>query len=120
MSRYAQNQSSRTSSKGDAPSLLCQICGESVAIGTAKTDGDGKAVHEECYAAKIKSERASAGPCGPAIRPWKVVAEEASRERDPKKMSALVEELNQALDRQKLDQTQKAASDGTTKPARKP
>ena len=33
-------------------------------------------------------------------RPWRVVAEEASHEYDPKKMAELMQELNQALQEQ--------------------
>ena len=33
-------------------------------------------------------------------RPWRVVAEEASQEYDPKKMADLMQELNQALQEQ--------------------
>lgn len=51
MSRSPENQPSPASSLA----LLCRICGNRVAIASAKTDGDGKAVHEECYAAKITS-----------------------------------------------------------------
>ena len=34
------------------------------------------------------------------VRPWKIVAEEASHEQDPAKLANLVAELNQALDEQ--------------------
>lgn len=34
-------------------------------------------------------------------RPWRIVAEEVSRERDGEKMTALVEELLEALERAK-------------------
>jgi hypothetical protein len=37
-----------------APTLVCQICGGSVPVETAVTDEDGMAVHEDCYAAKVK------------------------------------------------------------------
>jgi hypothetical protein len=37
--------------------LLCRICGKPIPLETAKTDGDGKTIHEECcYASKIKLE----------------------------------------------------------------
>lgn len=39
--------------------LLCRICGKPVAVETAKTDGDGKAIHEDCYVLKVKLEQAS-------------------------------------------------------------
>jgi hypothetical protein len=31
------------------PSLHCRICRKPVAVEIAKTDGNGQAVHEECY-----------------------------------------------------------------------
>ena len=31
----------------------CAICNEPVELETAKTDEDGKAVHEECYVGRI-------------------------------------------------------------------
>ncbi len=39
---------------------------------------------------------------GNPVRPWRVVAEEASRECDPTRMIALIKELNQALEEQGL------------------
>ncbi|HKT88076.1 MAG TPA: hypothetical protein VJQ59_06550 [Candidatus Sulfotelmatobacter sp.] len=33
-------------------------------------------------------------------RPWRVIAEEASREYDPRKMAELMQELSRALDEQ--------------------
>jgi hypothetical protein len=33
--------------------LVCAICREPVSLETAKTDDDGKGVHEECYVQKI-------------------------------------------------------------------
>jgi hypothetical protein len=35
----------------------CQICHEPINLRTAKSDGDGKAVHEECYVQKVLSEK---------------------------------------------------------------
>ena len=32
----------------------CSICNKPMEIETAKTDEDGKAVHEECYAARVR------------------------------------------------------------------
>ena len=40
-----------------APRLRCPICNEPVPLETAKTDSDGKAVHEECYFQRIKLKR---------------------------------------------------------------
>jgi hypothetical protein len=39
--------------------LLCRICGEAVAVETSKTDGDGQAIHEDCYVQKVRLEQAS-------------------------------------------------------------
>jgi len=36
------------------------------------------------------------------VRPWRVIAEEASREYDPARMIVLIQELNQALEEQGL------------------
>jgi|1186.fasta_scaffold28208_3 hypothetical protein len=36
------------------------------------------------------------------VRPWRIVAEEASREYDPARMMVLIQELNQALEEQGL------------------
>jgi hypothetical protein len=38
----------------------CWICGGGVSLETCKTDEHGKAVHEECYVARMALERASA------------------------------------------------------------
>jgi putative methionine-R-sulfoxide reductase with GAF domain len=39
--------------------LNCSICNKPVAVEIAKTDDSGQAVHEECYALKLESHRAS-------------------------------------------------------------
>jgi hypothetical protein len=39
--------------------LLCRICGKPIAVETSKTDGDGQAIHEDCYVLKVKLEQAS-------------------------------------------------------------
>jgi hypothetical protein len=36
---------------------ICPICNEAVEIKTAKTDEDGKAVHEECYARETRTKQ---------------------------------------------------------------
>ena len=36
--------------------LICVICHKPVRLETAKTDDDGQAVHEECYAWKVASD----------------------------------------------------------------
>jgi hypothetical protein len=35
----------------------CALCNEPVQLETSKTDEDGKAIHEECYVRKLRSER---------------------------------------------------------------
>lgn len=37
------------------------------------------------------------------LRPWRIIAEEASHECDPARMIVLIQELNQALQEQGLD-----------------
>ena len=34
--------------------LHCRTCGKPVAVETAKTDGDGQAVHDECYILSVQ------------------------------------------------------------------
>jgi hypothetical protein len=46
---------------------------------------------------------------GPA-RPWRIVAEEASHEYDPKKMAELMQELNQAMEEQGIANSGTVAS----------
>jgi len=86
--------------------LMCRICGKPVLVEAA--NGDGKPIHEECYAVQVQPEHASDGvqdgkASGASTRPWKVIAAEAKREQDPQKLSKLVHELNQALKEQGLD-----------------
>jgi hypothetical protein len=50
---------------------------------------------------------------GAAARSWKVVADEVSREQDPKKMTELVTELDQALEEQGLDGKPKPKGDAS-------
>ena len=47
-----------------------------------------------------------------ATRPWKAIAEDICRERDPKRMTEMLEELNHALDEQNLDGTARSKPDG--------
>jgi hypothetical protein len=111
--------------------VICRLCGKPVSVNTAKADADGKAIHEECYALKVQFEQASRfeqagrdvlrpvhgvsdrgdGNAGTS-RPWKLIAEEVTREHDPKKMGELVAELNQALDEQEIDGAPKRKLDG--------
>jgi hypothetical protein len=48
----------------------------------------------------------SSEPQTKITRPWRVIAEELSREPDPQKTVALSKELNQALDEQQKDQSE--------------
>ena len=107
--------------------LLCAICDKPVAVDTAKMDGNDKAFHEECYRLKLKLEQASRNGhdgdvfavgkvCSIEARPWKVIAAEVASEQDPKKLSALVVELNHALDEQGLDGKPKIRRDTKRKP----
>lgn len=41
-----------------------------------------------------------ATPTSKPVRPWRIVAEEASHEYDPQKMAQLMQELNQAMEEQ--------------------
>lgn len=89
----------------ESSSLLCPICGKPVGAETAKFD-DGKAVHAECYTPSLAADgrelRDPSGPDGSGHRPWKVVAEQASHEQDPARLTELVAELTQALDEQAI------------------
>ncbi|HTS36974.1 MAG TPA: hypothetical protein VMH04_14975 [Candidatus Solibacter sp.] len=97
------------SNNAPASNLSCRICGKPLAINAAKTDADGKAIHEDCYVLKVKLERASHDGDGHSSPPWKAVAAELSTEQDPKKMTELVGE-------QKLDAVPKIVPDGSRKP----
>jgi hypothetical protein len=43
---------------------LCPVCNKPVPLETAKTDGDGRAVHEECYLLAVRGHKGqpSRGP----------------------------------------------------------
>jgi hypothetical protein len=82
----------------------CGVCGKPVAQETAKSDGDGKLVHAECYTSS------------PNVRPWRVVAEQASHEHDPEKLSELVTELTEAIDQQTSGNRARDHSDGAGRP----
>ena len=41
----------------EKPTHLCWMCGKRVDVETCKTDEQGKAVHEACYAARLALER---------------------------------------------------------------
>lgn len=59
MNLFPQNVVPQKTSKGKSSPLLCRICGKPVAVETSKTDGDGQAIHEDCYVLKVKLEQAS-------------------------------------------------------------
>ena len=42
--------------------LLCSLCNQPVELRTAKTNVDGKAVHEECYTLKMQPPRPEPTP----------------------------------------------------------
>ena len=44
-----------------SPALQCSICRKPVPVETAKTDGYGKAVHEECYIVSLTQASTEAG-----------------------------------------------------------
>ena len=48
-------------SRSDTPVLRCRICHHVVPIEKAKTDSDGKAVHEDRYFLQVNQERSTAG-----------------------------------------------------------
>lgn len=52
---------------------LCWICGHKVDLETCKTDEDGKAVHEDCYALKVALARESK-PVMVRVPPHRVTA----------------------------------------------
>jgi hypothetical protein len=47
--------------KKKAPSLPCPICHKPVSLEIAKTDSDGKVVHEDCYFQKLRLKRIKDG-----------------------------------------------------------
>jgi|HubBroStandDraft_4_1064222.scaffolds.fasta_scaffold220574_2 hypothetical protein len=52
----AMQQNESGTRRGRWPILRCRICRKSVPVETAKTDGEGQAVHEECYLLLLKPE----------------------------------------------------------------
>jgi hypothetical protein len=57
-------------------------------------------VHHNKGTAPSKQSSRAQPQVGPGTRPWKVIAEEVSREHDTKKMAELISELNRAMDAQ--------------------
>ena len=52
---------SRIFSRVKPSNLLCALCSKPLAIEHAKTDADGKAVHEECYFQQLRLKRIKDG-----------------------------------------------------------
>lgn len=94
--------------------LLCRICGRPIPIETAKSDGHGRAIHEECYVVEINWANASKDghvSQDNVTRQWKLGTGEVSGEQNPEKFTEFVSELNQSLDEQQLDGTPTRRSD---------
>lgn len=73
----------------------CPLCNEPIELKNAKTDGRGKAVHEECFLRLIVAQ-----PRQPDLQPkhsWDDLARQASQETDPHKLIELTAKLNQAM-----------------------
>ena len=47
--------------QSDTFSPICPICREPVRLEDAKTDEDGRAIHEDCYCASVKGTSPIAG-----------------------------------------------------------
>jgi hypothetical protein len=41
---------------------ICRICWEPVELETGKTDENGNAVHEECYARQLSAQKSTSSP----------------------------------------------------------
>ena len=80
----------------------CRICHNLVAVETAKTDSDGRAVHQDCYFNEINQKLSSTGRGDGHLkeekRSWSVIAREFSQEKSGPKFTELIEELIKALD----------------------
>ena len=46
---------------------VCRVCGRSVPLESAKTDGDGSAVHEGCYVLLLRADRAARSHSNPEM-----------------------------------------------------
>ena len=46
----------RTRETAPPSSFLCALCNKAVKLETSKTDEDGRAVHDECYLAKLSGK----------------------------------------------------------------
>ena len=69
----------------------CPVCNESVELKNAKTDGNGKAVHEECFLRSLIAQPEK------TTHPWDQLARLASQEQDSAKLIEITEKLNQAM-----------------------
>src|SRR5215467_5723278 len=78
--------------------LFCRLCGKPVSIETAKTNGDGQAIHESCYQLKVQLEYASRDGHSKLSEPvakerWVELCELASKEQDPTTLLKLTDEI---------------------------
>lgn len=59
MKRHSLSPFSQNAFRDKEPALLlCRICGRPIPLEVAKTDADGRPLHEECYVLKVKLEQA--------------------------------------------------------------
>lgn len=83
---------------------LCVICNEPVDIKMAKTDGDGEAVHEDCYYARSNPSRSpqycpgTLEACSQGKRPLKLAVTEFLAEKKRTKAKKNHQALKQVLD----------------------
>ena len=96
---------------------VCRICGKSVPLESAKTDGDGSAVHEACYVLLVRSDGAagshsnsamasgtpehppflSKGPSYAPIPKWRQLYESAILELDNTRMRERITAASAAI-----------------------
>jgi len=59
MRRFSISPFPENSLRAKEPALLlCRICGRPIPVEVAKTDSEGRALHEECYVLTIALEQA--------------------------------------------------------------
>ena len=105
------------STNSDPCPPVCRICGRSVPLESAKTDGDGSAVHEACYVLLVGSDGAarshsnsemasgtpehppllSKGPSYAPIPKWRQLYESAILELDNARMRERITAANAAI-----------------------
>lgn len=74
----------------------CWICDKAITLEKCAIDEYGKGVHAECYAAKLALQNADPLRENEG-RSWELCAL-ANKEQDPKKLIALVQEMNHLLE----------------------